>query len=478
MKKLVSLILAIMMIAAVGVVFATSADDTYTGSNNTNATSVVGDDKIPLIKGIVFFNANGSNVYEPNVTFSYGVAPATIAADGSDATVTDDASTHDPAVAVQRNVYPGPNDGVTGTTISFSATNAIKSSDAAGAEVEKTGNLTLDIMKFSRPGIYRYLITETVTSPSTGTDSERLQAAGLTERGSGYDNTRYLDVYIRNKADGSGLEMYGAVIFKTTGTSGNEGKDSIDTATKKTTGFEPNPTGDSNITYANDPNVDKYYTYDFSVKKTVSGSMADTTHEFPFFVSVTNSIPGAMFTYQYDGTENFNVNATAGTQTTNGTVMTAPVTLSNSGFAIGVDNVAVNNGALKLKHNDTIKLIGVPSNQTTELAVVVKEFNDTYDQYTASTSVTNGTLSIANTNGSNPAVLSGIMTASTGSMITSSFDLKSNDTVGQILTINNNLTEISPTGYVSRFAPYALILVGGIILLIISKKHKKNTDED
>lgn len=459
--------MAIMMIAMVGAAFATSADDTYSGSNNTNAISVAGTTSIPLTKGIVFFNANGSSVYEPNVTFSYVVAPATIAANGSNATVTDDASTHNPAGAVTRNVYLGPTGGVTGTTISFAAntTNGTHAATATGTEVERSGNLSLDITKFSKPGIYRYLITESVTNPSSGSDdSANLQAAGLKERDSGYDNTRYLDVYIRNKSDGSGLEMYGAVIFKTTAASGSEGKDSITTSTKKTTGFEPNPTGDNSITYANDPNVDKYYTYDFTVKKTVSGSMADTKHEFPFYVAVSNSINNAMFTYTADGSETF----------TGANVASGVVTLTAANFSIGSD---ANTSNLKLKNNDTIVLVGLPSSQTTDLAVVIKEFNDTYDQYTASTTAVSTTqLTIAKTNDSTGTT--GVMTASTGSVETASFNVKTNDVAAQILTINNNLTEISPTGYVSRFAPYALILVAGIVLLIVAKKRKPHKDEE
>lgn len=444
------------MIAAVGAAWA--ATDVYSGSNQTEATNVAGNATIPITKGIIFFNANGSNVYEPNVTYSYAVAPASIAAAGTDATVTDDASTHNPAVAVTRNVYPGPTDGVTGTTISFAAnaTNGTHAAVAAGTEVERTGDLSLDITKFSRPGIYRYLITESVSTPSTGAnDSAKLQAAGLKERASGYDNTRYLDVYIRNKADGTGLEMYGAVIFKTTGTSGNEGKDSITTTTKKTTGFEPNPTGDSSITYENDPNVDKYYTYDFTVKKTVSGSMADKAHEFPFYVTVSNSINGAMFTYTADVSETF-----TGATNANGVV-----TLSAANFSIGSDAKTSN---LTLKNDDTIVLVGLPSNQSTELAVVIKEYNDTYDSYTPSASATKGTLTM--TAGT-------AMTAQSGSDTTGSFAVKTNDVAAQILTIDNNLTEISPTGYVTRFAPYALILIGGIVLLIIAKK-RKHTEED
>ncbi len=453
LRKIGAIVLAVMMIAAVGLAYATSADDTYTGSGDSNAITGtgnrIGETTIPLTKGIIFFNANGSAVYEPNITFNYTVAPDTaLDADGTTATVTDDGSQNN-GTPVTRNVYPGPANGVTGTSITFSSGNDAHTTAADGAEVEHSGNLTFDASKFDRPGIYRYVITESVDG--SGTDAEKLAAAGLTARDANYTTTRYLDVYVRN--GDSGFEMYGAVIFVSTGST--PGTDSIGTNTEKTTGFQPGVGGASS--YASDPNVDKYTTYDFTVKKTVSGSMADKNHDFPFYVTVSNTISGAKYTYTNDA-------GTAAAETISGTSIT-----KGSGST---------SSDLKLKHNEQISFVGVPSSQATDLAIVSKEYNDTYDQYTASTTAKNGTLNIANTNDADPVVTNGVMTATTGSMITESFDIVSNDDDAQVLTIDNNLTEISPTGYVSRFAPYALILIGGIALLIISKKHKKHTDEE
>ncbi len=46
------------------------------------------------------------------------------------------------------------------------------------------------------------------------------------------------------------------------------------------------------------------------------------------------------------------------------------------------------------------------------------------------------------------------------------------------IVIKNNMEVVSPTGYVSRFAPYALILVAGIVLLIVAKKRKSAKDDE
>ena len=446
-KKIGALLIAVVMIMAMGsVAFAAGDDgrtvggktDTYTGSNATEATNMATTAAIPLTKSIVFVNANGSAVYEPNISFAYAVESASV--EESTYTVVD-GTTPDPVTAY---VHPGPAGGVTGTTIAFgveiggTATTAV-TTNANGVDVERTGSLGLDISKFDRPGVYRYKITETPTPADVTT-------VGLTARTSDYNTVRFLDVYIHRNASDA-LEMYGAVIFKSTASTA--GQDNITTSTTKTTGYEPT-TG----TMKDDATVDRYTTYDIIVKKTVDGSMADKNHEFPFYVTVSNTISGAKFSYTADESETF----------TGATVASGVGTLTATSFQIGSDAKTSN---LTLKHNDTITITGVPSNQTTDLAIVVKEFNDTYDSYTPSVSATTGTISM--TTGT-------AMVAQTGSDTTSSFAIKANDVANQTITLNNNLTEISPTGVVLRIAPYALILAAGVVLLMLSKKRRPVED--
>ena len=61
--------------------------------------------------------------------------------------------------------------------------------------------------------------------------------------------------------------------------------------------------------------------------------------------------------------------------------------------------------------------------------------------------------------------------------IKEAFDVE-NTSAKDVITVTNNLESISPTGIVTRYAPYGLILVAGVVLLVISKKRKKNTDEE
>lgn len=457
MKKLTALLLALVMLLAMGTTaFAagddgrtvvtgstTSAANTYSGANNTNATSFANGTTIPITKSIVFVNANGSAVYEPNITYTYTVTPETVAE--STYTVNDGANSG--------YVHPGVTDGVTGVSIQFgttiggSDTTAVTTS-ATGVEVERTANLTVDVSKFGKPGIYRYKIVETASSDVTD--------AGLTARTNDYNADRYLDVYIHYVDDDSNsstpevLKMYGAVIFKSTATTA--GQDNITTSTTKTTGYEPSA---SSGDLKDDATVDRYTTYDFTVKKTVSGSMADKRHDFPFYVNITNTIADAKYTYFDDP----------------GTGAGAAETIVSAAITKGTDSAS---STLALKDGEYVKFVGVPSNQTTELALVVKEFNNTYDQYTPSVTATNGPITLT----SNNTATGSAMTASSGYDTTSSFTVKTNDVANQVITINNYLAEISPTGVVLRFAPYALMLGAGVALFIILKVRKNKAVEE
>ncbi len=449
MKKLAALAMVLLLILTMSSPSFAAGDDgrtigtktnTYSGSNNDAAINMAGTDAIPFTKSIVFVNANGSSVYEPNISFNYEVEPASI--EESTYTVTDNQT---PPVTAY--VHPGPAGGVTGTTIAFGVTvgggeTTAVQTNATGVDVERTGELTLDVTKFEKPGVYRYKITET-------SDPADVTAVGLTAHTNNYDNVRFLDVYIHyvDKDNDSStpdvLEMYGAVIFKSTTTT--PGQDNITTETIKTTGYEPSVASG----FKDDDTVDQYTTYDFTVKKTVSGSMADKLHNFPFYVSITNTIKDAKYTYFDDP----------------GTGDGVAEVIPSAAISKGSDT---KDSSLKLKDGEYIKFVGVPSNQTTELAVVVKEFNDTYDAYTPSVTATKGIISM---------VAGTAMDAQTGYDSTTSFNIKTNDIASQIITIDNNLTEISPTGLTLRIAPYALMLVGGIVLLLISRRRKANAEE-
>lgn len=440
LTRLGAVVFALAILFAMSVpALADDAGNVYTGSGNTLATGVAGSTSIPLTKSIVFFNENGSSVYEPNLTYAYTVAPQ----NPGNATVTDDGSLNN-NTPVTVKVNQGPTGGVYfangANVITFSSTNNAVTASATGTEVEKSTNLSVDLTQFTHAGVFRYVITETTTEDAKN-------AQGVLQ-GDDFDDTRYLDVYIQN--DGTGLALYGAVIFKTDSTVVNDaGTDSINTSFKKTTGFDPATDESSGtIDYSSETAADTYTTYDFSVKKEVSGSLADKSNEFPFYVNVTNTISGAKYTYFDDP----------------GTGAGAAETISGTSIAKGTNSAS---STLTLKHGDYVKFVGVPSNTSSALSIDVTEWNNTPDKYTPSVAATNGS----------PALVSSSALDTGASASLTTFDLKTNDAAGQIITITNTISEISPTGLAFRIAPYVLMLAAGVSLIVLFIKRKRETTD-
>lgn len=429
MKKLGALVLALGMVLAMGT-SALTADDTYTGSENANA--VISGTTIPLTKGIVLFNTDGEAIREPNISYTYTVTPVVSAADSqgkplAGVTVTDDGTRNvieGTKTPVTVNVYDGVAAAFTSQlTLTFAETNAKAAAAQAGTELEKTGNLTVNPSAFPHAGIYRFVITETVNPTNVTT-------VGLDERTDDYQGTRYLDVYIKNGDDGR-LEMYGAVIFK----SSSNGNDVIDTNTAKTTGFEPEDSSD----YENDNTVDKYHTFNLEVNKTITGGLADKTHDFPFEITLTGNKAATIITdYSKSGATYVGTEPTTVNINTNAAVLTPA-----------------------LSDGDSVTITGIPVGTT----VLVKETNDTYDQYTPSITTQTGFTGLTLTE-------TGALTAQTGTTQLSTTPEITNKDAKSVIGLTNTLAEVSPTGIVLRIAPYALMLVAGFFLLIISRRRK------
>jgi len=464
-KKIGALVLVVALMLSLNVVaFATTDPDlgSYEGSNNRGYG--VTDGKIKLTKSLIIFNPDGSQVREPNLKFVYTVTPETT----NLGTITDDGRYNkigDPATEtpVTVKVNAGVASGVGGTTIEYKEDNAKVAAIKTGTEVEKTGNLTVDLSKFSHAGVYRYLITETVTS-SEGTAISDLTTYGLEARTSEYEATRYLDVYIINGT--SGLELSSAVIFKTISKDdsnpANNAKDAITTTTDKTTGFEPGTpaSGEGANDYTNDTDVDRYFTYNLKVGKTTTGTLADKSNDFPFEIKLTAAstlVPTVVADVSksgatYQGTEPTTVNIKAG----NGNDATLTP---------------------KMSDGDYIEVIGLPKGTT----VTVKETNNTPDVYTASWDTVAGTTSTGVTAESDNTTKTDLNLANGKSAFTSAaVKIDGNQTseyVKTVLGFTNNLAEISPTGVVLRVAPYAMMLAAGIFLLLFSRKYRRNEAE-
>lgn len=453
-KKFGVIVLALAMVFALTAT-AWAATDVYSGSGKTEAT--ITGTNIPLTKGIVLFNTDGSEIREPNISFTYTVTPIdpTAANQGkplSGVTVTDDGSKNS-GTPVTVTVNDGVAAAITTSTLTleFKATNPKVAAAQTGTEVEKTGNFVVDATKFPHAGVYRYKISETA-NPSDVT------TVGLDARDTAaYDSTRYLDVYIKNvmvdndndpsTPDVASLAMYGAVIFKTTKTDENEkGKDPITTTTDKTTGFEPGvgSTGGA-TTYEDDKTVDKYHTFNLEVNKTTTGAAADLTHDFPFEITLKGNKSATIIA---DYSKTGATYAGTGTEPTTVNINTTAAVLTPA-----------------LSNGDSVKITGIPVGTT----VKVGETNDTYDTYNASLTTKTGLASAA---------MTATNLAKDASVAMTDAVEITDKTQNSVIGLTNNLAEISVTGITLRVAPFAAMAGAGVLFLAISKKSKKEEEEE
>ena len=432
-KKISALVLVLVMVLAVSVTAMAEGPTVkgdYSATEGTHTTPD-NDGKIPLTKTVVYLNPDSKiSVRQPDITFSYAVEPATV---GTNTTVT--SVSGDPT-----SVSNGVAGGVTAPSdIVISSDTAVTVSSNGTPKVYTT-TMGVDITKFSRAGIYRYKITESA--------NPAVAEAGIT-RSEDYSADRYLDVYIKN-AEGGGLELMGAVIFKDN-TSISATGDNVYTG--KTTGYDVT-TADND--YADDAGVDRYFTYNLTVNKTTNGNMADKTHQFPITINISKATG-----LTNDATVDVSVND-------NATLPSGAATAA-LGTAVSISATMKDGGELYIKG------IAYFPGATPAYATInsVTETNDTSDYYTPK--ITQKT----NLKDGNPVLDfdNDTIAPSASKSTTGSASLEAGK-YSAMLKLTNVVSAISPTGYITRFAPYALILVGGIVLLIISKKHRKHTDEE
>lgn len=457
-----ALVLAIMMITMVGAAYAADGtnntnDDTGSLNNETDpntAIKTVSSNTFTLNKTLIMFNPETVGVYEPSIQYTYNVTTVTV---NTGATVTDDGSLNN-GTPVTYQVKSGVAGGLTCTSATaFSNSNKVTGVNPAGTLVEKTITLTTDPTVFSAAGIYRYKLTDT-------TNVDDLNAVGIT-RPTGYKVDRYIDLYVKNDGNNANgtpkFKIDNAVVFTTEYVT-DPTTDDINTTTLKTTGYNESSQTDDN--YTDDTNADHYYTYNLKVEKETTGSMADRSHQFPFSVAISD-IKAEKITYAGVGV--------AANSATDETVTSNAISKGE----------LTENSALKLKDGESVTFYGIPYGAK----ATVNEYNDTYDEYKAVAATTKTTYASTEVKlPSNVTLTSKTATAKAelaNILIDANIAHNANDATQSsahttLAHFTNNLAEISPTGYVSRFAPYALILVGGIVLLIIAMKRKGHKEEE
>ncbi|MCR5352683.1 MAG: hypothetical protein K6D98_00075 [Clostridiales bacterium] len=441
LKKLGALLLVLVITAAISVTVFAAADNLTDGVfgafNPADTVTLSGDEAIIVLKELVSTNADASTVNAPTISYTYAITAAT----GGD-TITDATSAHDPAASVTVTTKPGVTTGLSYTT-SLSWTPAETLTDGSNYK-----NIEIDFsgVNFGAAGVYRYVITEKPANQTTAANiTAAYAAAGVTETTG--THVRYLDVYVKPSATYTGAQgaddwdVYGYVCF----TNDND-IDATDTgsvepavsAAVKTNGFVEA----SSASVA----ADIYYSFNVTISKTVQGdTYLQATHaKFPFTVAFENA-----------------------TVTQN---VLPIVSVNNASYAtVGTALTAGNINAITahdptIGHAGSVTYTGVPSGTKITVYETNNQVGTTYNVSTTGgdTNLTNE--SVANPNNSGNAI------ANAQTALVANTD--------ETIAFTNSLLLISPTGYVARIAPYAMIFGGGIALLVLSKKYKREEEEE
>ena len=133
---------------------------------------------------------------------------------------------------------------------------------------KKTATLDFSKCRFTEPGIYRYIVTESGTNQAVTNDA---------------DATRVVDVYV-NDASGEGenkLTIAGYVLHSS--------------ADEDITLGENNGSTDTNVASKSQGFTNSYDTSDILISKMVSGNQASRDKYFEFTVNITDAVPGTVY---------------------------------------------------------------------------------------------------------------------------------------------------------------------------------------
>lgn len=434
------------------------------GGFTTADTPVSQEKSVRIAKELTVYNLDETSVYGPTITYKYALAGVT-----GDYTITDETTDHASGVAVTVPTQEGITTGVTMTGTGDSEI-AFTNADTLTASTDGTANykyLTIDFSNvvFTKPGVYRYEITESLDTGDTYATSgvtETIDDDGTTQTAG--SKTRYLDVYVQPSdtfVDGKTADewdIYGYVCSYND-ESIDPDDDTTTTGSVKTNGFVAateviNP-GEANEETHN-ISADAYYTFNVTISKDLEGDAYSKSHKFPVNVELANSTI----------TENVKLGSVTSGTVTDYTHDSA--TFANNGLG----------GLMLIADEGSIKLTGIPCGT----AVNVYETNDVTGVTYSTTLTVDGTagtaksISSTSTPSSYVAYVEKAYNSNLGELNAPTAN-KDDDTAHTIV-IKNVFETISPTGVIIRSAPYMLLFAAGVVLLVVVRHGKKNEEEE
>ena len=323
----------------------------------------------------------------------------------------------------------------------------------------KTVSFSFDTTKFTKAGVYRFVITESLPEGANKDDVE--DTGGKGENGAGqqdvpYQRERFLDVYVRSK-DTAGVityEIYGYVMH-----SGDTDKDNNATGNKwaqhKNSGFDGGKQkGNGKLT---PQGYTKYTPRKVKIKKKISG-LVPTDTLFPFTIQLLHG--GATTAANDNKDMEIKVKYP-------GFTPTAP----NAYQIMSVDdfNAAVRN----LKHDDEVEIIGLPKGTT----VVVKEQNKNFVGAVKSDLTGYKSIDLIDANkDTSITAATKVLKPDATSTDPDSFSTEvskqlTNNDLG--LLYHNHVDEITPTVVVLTVVPYAMMIFVSISMAFMFLTKRK-----
>ena len=202
---------------------------------------------------------------------------------------------------------------------------------------------------------------------------------------------------------------------------------------------------------------DCYKTYNVEVRLDTAGALADTQHNFPFKVELSNSIVTSQADFYYQITKDGDPQTAVNTS------------LSQTGSWTLDGNSADPANDLRLRSGDKIVITGLP----VDTKIKAAETNDTDDTYTFS-AVGNGNSLTLKDDGNHTDNSLAIGSNGTAEM-NDGFDVRSNDTTDKIV-FTGTLKSVSITGLMFSISPFVFITIAGVGLLVLVIRNKKSSD--
>lgn len=285
---------------------------------------------------------------------------------------------------------------------------------------KKTATLDFSACRFTEPGIYRYIVTESGENQAVTNDA---------------DATRVVDVYVNDASDEGEykLTIAGYVLHS-----------NADDAPDVSLG-ENNGSAGSYVATKSQGFTNSYDTSDIIIGKKVSGNQASRNKYFEFTVNITGAVPGTVYDVDLS-------NADATTQSNAATITANEGKTNPATLTVGADGTVTQK--FYLAHNQSIMIQGVAKGSKYKVTENAEDYKSTsFDAIGAD---------VADRVSEAPA------DATSGTVA-------SKDIYTGYLNTRNG---VIPTGVIMTVAPFAAVtLLGGAGAVTMVMKKKKSEEE-